>query len=100
MGGLEGGGGKTQYRKHMKSFPIGLSNIESGDHKAENNNIVGCKAVVNDSAENNTSRFFSLPINPALDVASVRLLPYIDLLAARLPVSHKADSRWQSFAIY
>ncbi len=37
-----------------------LSNVESGDHY-ENNSFFGCKAVVNNSAENNTSRTEPLP---------------------------------------
>ena len=36
------------------TFPD-LSNVELADHWAENNNFVGYKAAVNDSAENNTS---------------------------------------------
>ena len=32
-----------------------LSNVELGDNSAENNSLVGCKAVVKNSAENNTS---------------------------------------------
>ncbi len=69
LGGLEGGGSsewvgvwENPIRKHMNSLPNGpephlpdLSNVESTDLLAENNNFVGCKAVVNYRAENNTS---------------------------------------------
>ncbi len=39
-----------------------LSNVELKHHKAEYNNFGGCKAVVNYSAENNTSTTFGAQV--------------------------------------
>ncbi len=60
---MGGSGGKPNSGSTLIPSPMALnltfpdlSNVESTDHEAENNNFVGCKAVFNYSAENNTSR--------------------------------------------